>query len=62
MVHRHVSDEMLALSALAWNLTPRVEGGKRNGRSPYEMLGVDLGEGERPWYEFLLDVEAAQRS
>jgi hypothetical protein len=58
MVHRTVSDEMLALHALAWNLTPRAEG-RRKGRSPYAMLGVDLGQGDRPWYDVLLDAQAA---
>lgn len=58
MVHRTVSDELLSLSALAWNLTPRTEG-RRKGRSPYEMLGVDLAQAERPWYDVLLDAIAA---
>lgn len=58
MVHRTVNDALLSLVALAWNLTPRREG-RRKGRSPYEMLGVDLGQGNRPWYDVLLDAQAA---
>ncbi len=57
MVHRTVSDEMLALRALAWNLTPRAAG-RRRGRSPYAMLGVDLGQGARRWYDVVLDAAA----
>lgn len=55
MLHRTVSDELLWLHALAWNLTPRQEG-RRKGRSPYEMLGVDIGQGNRPFYDVLLDA------
>lgn len=58
MLHRTVSDEMLWLHALAWNLTPRREG-KRRGQSPYAMLGVDLGQGNRPFYDVLLREIAA---
>jgi hypothetical protein len=58
MVHRTVNDTLLSLVALAWNLTPRREG-RRKGRSPYQMLGVDLGQGDRPWYDLLLDAQAA---
>ena len=58
MVHRTVSNELLWLHALAWNLTPRREG-RRKGRSPYEMLGVDIGQGNRPFYDVLLDALAA---
>ena len=49
MVHRTATDEMLALLSLAWNLTPN-----RDGRSPWAKLGVDIGQGDKPWYEFLL--------
>ena len=58
MLHRTVSDELLWLHALAWNLTPRREG-KRRGQSPYAMLGVDIGQGNRPFYDVLLDEIAA---
>ena len=54
MAHRNVSDEMLDLAALAWNLTPRISG-KRKGRSPYELLGIDFAGNREPWYEVLLD-------
>jgi len=66
MVHRNVSDELLELHALAWNLTPRRLPGRRQGRSPYQMLeqelGIELGLDERPWYDRLLDEEAARRT
>ena len=35
--HRHVSDDLLAILALKWNLSPRREGPRR-GRSPYVLL------------------------
>ncbi len=59
MVHRKVSDEMLALTALRWNLTPRTQPSHR-GRSPYEVLGVDWGQRDKRWYEVLLDAESAR--
>ena len=59
MKHRTVSDELLWLVALAWNLTPRSEGRRKN-RSPYAMLGVDVGQGDRPFYEVLLDELARE--
>jgi len=62
MVHRTVSDEMLGLVALAWNLTPRRHHGWRKGRSPYEMLGVDIGQGDKPWYDVLLDAQASHQA
>jgi hypothetical protein len=58
MVHRTVNDDLLALHALAWNLTPRGDG-RRKGRTPYAMLGVDLGQGDKPWYDVVLDAQAA---
>jgi len=58
MVHRHVSDEMLALVAMAWNLTPRRTPGWRQGQSPYGMLGIDIGQGDKPWYDVVLDAQA----
>ena len=60
MVHRNVSDEMLGLVALAWNLTPRRHPGKRKGKSPYGMLGVDIGQADKPWYDVLLSAQDAQ--
>ena len=59
--HRQVTDEMLALRALAWNLTPRRHANRRGHRSPYEMLGVDIGQGHRPWYEVLLEEERRKK-
>lgn len=58
MVHRTVSDERLWLHALPWNMTPRREG-RRTGQSPYPMLGVDIGQGNRSFYDVLLDELAA---
>jgi hypothetical protein len=55
-VHRRVSDELLALEAMAWNLTPRREGRLR-GRRPYDELGVDVGQAEKAWYDVVLNAE-----
>lgn len=52
--HRNVSDAMLALKALAWNLRPRRHAGPRGHRSPYEMLGVKLIEPWQSWMDVLL--------
>ncbi len=57
-VHRRLSDERLWLLGFRWNLQGRRAGGKRGGRSPYTMLGVDIGQGDKPWYDVLLDAEA----
>jgi len=54
MVHRNVSDHLLALVALAWNLSPRQEG-KRRGPSPYARLGIDFADDTRPWHQILLE-------
>jgi hypothetical protein len=56
--HRNVSDDMLALKALAWNLRPRRHAGRRGHRSPYEMLGVKVLNPGQLWYDVLL--QAAQ--
>lgn len=53
-VHRTVSDDLLALEALRWNLSPRTEGSRR-GPSPFALLGVDFADDTRPWYEVLID-------
>ncbi len=50
MLHRNVSDGLLGLHALAWNLRPRREG-RRRGASPYARLGVDFASAPRPWYD-----------
>ena len=55
-VHRHVSDEHLSVLALRWNLTPRPAGGPRAGQRPYDLLGVDIGQGNKPWFDVLLDA------
>jgi hypothetical protein len=47
MLHRNVSDGLLGLHALAWNLRPRRQG-RRRGASPYARLGVDLASDKRP--------------
>ena len=52
--HRHVSDDLLAILALRWNLSPRTSGARR-GPSPYARLGVDFANEPRPWYEILLE-------
>lgn len=52
--HRHVSDDLLAIPALRWNLSPRTSGARR-GPSPYARLGVDFANEPRPWYEILLE-------
>jgi hypothetical protein len=59
MVHRNVSDEMLALLAFQWNVSPRKRG-HRKGSSPYDLLGVNWGRSDKPWYEVLLEAEAAR--
>jgi len=53
-VHRTVSDDLLALYALRWNLTPRTEG-SRCGPSPFARLGVDFADDGRPWIEVLIE-------
>jgi hypothetical protein len=55
VVHRTVSDEMLALKAFALNLTEREEA-PRKGKRPYDLLGVELGQAGKPWYDVLLDA------
>ncbi len=54
MKHRNVSDDLLSLHALAWNLRVRKEG-RRRGRSPFERLGVEFASDHRPWYEVLIE-------
>lgn len=56
-VQRNVSDDRIALHMLEHNLTVRREGPRR-GRSPYQILGVDFANTEKPWYDVLLDDAA----
>jgi hypothetical protein len=48
--HRHVSQGMLDLKRLYWNCRA-FEGGKRKGRSPYELLGLKLPTSD--WWQLL---------
>lgn len=57
-VHRRVSDELLALEAIAWNLSERRDG-RLQGQRPYDVLGVDVGQHGQRWYDVVLDAEAA---
>lgn len=56
-VHRRVSDELLALEAIAWNLSERREG-RLQGRRPYDVLGVDVKQAGQRWYDVVLDAAA----
>lgn len=58
MAHRTVTDEMLALAVLRLNLTPRTSLVRARGRTPYQMLGADIGKTEKRWFDVLLDAEA----
>lgn len=54
MKHRNVSDDLLSLHALVWNLRVRKEG-RRRGKSPFARLGVDFAQDARPWEEMLIE-------
>lgn len=54
MVHRNVSDELLAIHALIWNMRPRREG-KHRGSSPFSALGIDFAKCARSWQETLIE-------
>ena len=54
--HRHVTDDHLALLALKWNLCRRPADRRIAGQSPYDILGVDIGQGKKPWFDVLLDA------
>ena len=59
MVHRNVSDHLLALVALRWNLSTRIEG-RRRGACPFVDLGIDFADGTTPWYDTLLkEIDAS---
>jgi len=53
-VHRKVSDGLLALVAVAWNLEPRQEG-KRRGPSPWARWGMEWAKEGRAWWEVVLE-------
>lgn len=55
MSRRNVSDRMLGLLALQWNLERREEGPRR-GTSPYVQLGVIAADDRRAWWDVLLDA------
>ncbi len=56
MSRRNVSDRLLGLAALQWNVEKREEGPRR-GTSPYGLLGVLEEADERRWWEVLLDAQ-----
>lgn len=56
---RNVSDEMLGLAALQWNVSTR-EDGPRRGTSPYKLLGVLNANDNRSWWDVLLDFMDTQ--
>ena len=51
---RNVSDELLALAALQWNINTR-EDGPRKGSSRYKLLGVLASDDRRQWCDVLLE-------
>ena len=55
--HRHITDDHLALLALKWNLCRRPADRRIAGQSPYDILGVDIGQGDKPWFDVLLDAD-----
>ena len=48
--HRRLTQGLLDLKRLYWN-TRRFRTGRRKGKSPYELLGLSLGEGA--WWDLL---------
>jgi hypothetical protein len=50
-IHRNLSQPLLDLYALRYNMTPFGNGRRRRGCSPYQRLGVDLGTDN--WLEAL---------
>ena len=50
-VKKGVSEKHLWLSALKWNVTP-FEGGKRKGKSPLELLGIEIES--KDWLDLLM--------
>jgi hypothetical protein len=56
-IHRNLSQPLLDLFALRWNMTPFGRGARRQGTSPYQRLGVDLGTHD--WLDALRTYRAA---
>jgi hypothetical protein len=54
--HRHLNQPLLDLKRLFWNCRPFLEG-KRKGRCPYQLLGLQLPDYD-PW--ILLQLDDAQ--
>ena len=54
--HRHVDDDHLALLAVKWNLTARPAHHRLAGQRPYDVLGVDIGQANKPWFDVILDA------
>lgn len=52
-VKKSLNNHLLALSILRWNMTP-FEGGKRKGKSPYQILGVPLKH--KNWLDLLMSA------
>lgn len=52
-VKKSLPNHLLALSILRWNMTP-FEGGKRKGKSPYQILGVPLKHNN--WLDLLMSA------
>jgi len=50
-IHRHLAQPLLDLYALRQNMKPFGRGTRRQGKSPYKRLGVDLGTND--WLELL---------
>jgi hypothetical protein len=56
-IKRHPSQEFLYLVALHDNMKPFGAGCKRHGRSPFQILGVDMGTDH--WLELLRTYDLA---
>lgn len=56
-IHRTLRQPLLDLFALRWNMTPFGRGARRQGKSPYQRLGVDLGTDD--WLEALRTYRTA---
>ena len=56
-IHRNPSQPLLDLYAIHHDMTPLGRGSKRQGKSPYQRLGVDLGTDD--WLEALRSYRVA---